>query len=273
MHAAKNIIDALHKPVDPQFRPRMTEALRKSISKTAIVSAIGEMRKLHKDSPEYQTIYSYLSCMERETTQALLELLAEENDRTVRLTLLDLVKEFGKNQIALLGEYLSDGRWYFVRNIVNILGETGTDQAIAFLRKAADHENVRIRQEVIKGLLAIGGKKAAAVLAKFLRDKDADVQITAVRAFADFPGIGAEESIPLATFLEGRELNKKDQELTLEAIKALGKIGGRSALDPLQGFTRIRWWRSRKLQKELKDAAVQAMEEIKRRKVDGGRTA
>ncbi len=267
------IIRAFRMPVDPAFRPRLAEALKKTASKPVIGLAISDLRKHHKDAPEYHAAYDYLSNVERETTEVLLELLAEEKDRTTRLFYLSLVKDIGKNQIDLLGESLSDGRWYFVRNVVSILGENKTDQALAFLRKAADHNNIRIRQEVIKGLLAIGGKKAAGVMAKFLRDKDVDVQITAVHAFADLPGIGAEESTPLMTFLEGRTLRKKDQELTVEAIKSLGKIGGREAVQFLGRYMRIRWWRSRKLQRELRDAARLSLDEIMRRTGDGGRTA
>ncbi len=270
---AARIIRAFRMPVDPAFRPRLAEALKKTASKPIISAAIGDLRKHHKETPEYQAAYDYLSNVERETTEVLLDLLAEEKDRTARIFYLNLVKDIGKNQIDLLGESLSDGRWYFVRNVVSILGESKTDQALAFLRKAADHDNVRIRQEVIKGLLAIGGKKAAAVLAKFLRDKDADVQVTAIHAFADLPGIGAEESAPLLSFLEGRSLKRKEQELTLEAIKALGKIGGREAAAFLGGYMRIRWWKSRKLQQELSDAGRRSIDEIKRRMGDGGRTA
>ncbi len=270
---ATKIIRAFRMPVDPVFRPRLAEALKKTASKQAISAALADLRKHHKETPEYQAAYDYLSSVERETTEVLLDLLAEEKDRTVRLFYLNLVKDIGKNQIDLLGESLSDGRWYFVRNVVSILGESKAEQALAFLRKAADHTNVRIRQEVIKGLLAIGGKKAAAVLAKFLRDKDEDVQMTAVHAFADLPGIGAEESTPLVSFLEGRPFGKKEQELTLEGIKSLGKIGGRDAAAFLGGYTRIRWWRSKKLQRELRDAAQRSIDEIMRRTGDGGRTA
>jgi HEAT repeat protein len=171
----------------------------------------------------------------------------------------------GKNQILLLGERLSDDRWYFVRNIVSILGENKTDQAIAILRKAGDHKNARIRLEVIKGLSSIGGKKAAAVLPKFLQDADYDVQLLAVRAFADFPRIGAEDAKPLLPFLEERTLKKKEQELTLEAIKALGRIGGGDAREFLKRYDRIRWWKPRKLQVEFRTAARRAAEEITRR--------
>jgi HEAT repeat protein len=249
----------------------MAEALRKTASRASIVSAIADLRQYSRSSPEYRRSYAFVSSVERQATEVLLELLGEEEDRASRMFLLDLVKDFGKNQIALFGEYLSDERWYFVRNIVNILGESKTDQAIAFLRKAADHANVRIRQEVIKGLLSIGGKKAAGVLAKFLRDKDADILETAIRAFADMPGIGAEESAPLLAFLEDRPLKKKEQNLTLEAIRVLGKIGGRDAAEFLQRYARIRWWRPRKPQLELYDAAELARKEIERRTGDGGR--
>ncbi len=270
---ATRILRAFRMPVDPAFKPRLAEALKKTASKTVINVAIGDLRKYHRDAPEYQAAYDYLTSVERETTEVLLDLLAEEKDRTVRLFYLNLVKDIGKNQIDLLGESLSDGRWYFVRNVVSILGESKGEQALAFLRKAADHNNVRIRQEVIKGLLAIGGKKAAAVLAKFLRDKDTDVQITAIHAFADFPGIAAEESAPLVSYLEGRRLTKKEQELTLEAIKTLGKIGGRDSAAFLGGYLRIRWWKSRKLQRELRDAAQRSIDEITRRTGNVGRTA
>ncbi len=270
---ATRIIRAFRLPVDPAFRPRLAEALKKTASKQVIGVALADLRTHHKETPEYQAAYDYLSSVERETTEVLLDLLAEEKDRTIRLFYLNLVKDIGKNQIDLLGESLSDSRWYFVRNVVSILGESKAEQALAFLRKAADHTNVRIRQEVIKGLLAIGGKKAAAVLAKFLRDKDEDVQMTAVHAFADLPGIGAEESTPLVSFLDGRPLRKKEQELTLEGIKALGKIGGRDAATFLEGYTRIRWWRPRKLQRELRDAAQRSIDDIMRRMGDGGQTA
>jgi len=268
---ATRIIQTLQGINDPAFKHRIAETVRKTASKTVMVAAIRELRKYTKDAPEYRSVHAYLSALEKETTEVLLELLAEENDRASRIFLLDLVKDFGKNQIALLGEHLSDGRWYFVRNIVSILGENSSDQSLAFLRKAADHQNVKIRQEVIKGLISIGGKKAASVMAKFLRDRDADVQITAIRAFGDFPGIGAEEAAPLITFLEGRLLGKKEQELTLEAIKSLGRIGGKDATEFLKGYLKISWWKSRKLQRELRDAATLAMDDIARRKGDGGR--
>ncbi len=247
----------------------MMEALKKTADKSGINAAITEIRKLPKHSPAYHSAYVYLSAFERESTEALLKLLAEEKDKTVRIFYLDLVKDIGKNQIALFGKHLADVRWYFVRNIVNILGESKASQSMTFLVRVADHKDARIRQEVIHGLISIGGKKAAGVLAKFLKDKDDEVKRTAIRAFSGFPDIGAEETKPLVDFLGDQPLKKKEQVFTLEAIKALGKVGDHDTAEFLKKYTRIRWWKSRKLQEELRAVALSAIGEIARRRGNG----
>jgi hypothetical protein len=265
------IIRVFHMPVHPAFKPRLVEAMKKTASRASITATINDLRKYSKGSPEYLSAYSYVSALEREVTKVLLELLAEETDRTVREFLIDILKDLSKNQLMLIGEHLSDERWYFVRNIVSILGESKTDDAIAFLFKVAGHKNVRIRQEVVKGLLSIGGKKAAGLLAKFLSDKDAEIRLMAIRGFSVLAGIGAHEAKPLLAFLEDMPIKNRGKELTIEAIKALAKIGGTDAREFLVRYDRIRWWKPRKLQVELRAAALHAMEEIKRREGYGGR--
>lgn len=266
---ATRIINVFQLPVEPAFQPKMMEALKKTADKSGINAAITEIRKLPKDSPEYHSAYVYLSAFERESTEALLKFLAEEKDKTASIFYINLVKDIGKNQIALLEKYLADVRWHFVCNIVNILGESKAPQAIAFLLKVADHQNVMVRQEVIHGLISIGGKRAAGVLAKFLKDRDDEVKKAAIRAFSGFPDISAEEAKPLVDFLNEQPLKKKEQGLALEAIKALGKIGGRDTEEFLKKYTRIRWWKSRKLQEELRAAALSAIKEITRRRSNG----
>lgn len=268
---ATTIIKTLHRPVDPAFKSRMMDAIKKTATRNTLLSTIQDMKKSTKDSPEYQAAYAYLNALDRKAAEMLIQLLAEENDRDTRLFLLELLKDIGKNQTALLGEHLGDDRWFVVRNIVSILSESRSEQAVTYLRKAADHANPQVRLEVIKGLKPIGGKKAASILAHLLRDKDVTVQSAAIQGLADLPGIGSEESRPLITFLEGRRLKKREQELTIEAIKGLGKIGGREAADFLQEYLKVKWWRSRQLQHERRAAAQRAIQEISRRQGDGGR--
>jgi hypothetical protein len=51
----------------------------------------------------------------------------------------------------------------------------------------------------------------------------------------------------------------------------LGRIGGRESAEFLARYRKVRWWKPRKLQEELRDAALLAIEAIKRRLADAGR--
>jgi len=266
------IIKAFHSSVGPAFKPRMNEALKKTASKSAIVDMIADMMTHTPESAEYTAAYAYLKTLERAGTSLLLDILAEEGNRETRLFLIDILKDLGKNQVALVGEQLSDQRWYVVRNAVRILGDTGTEQAIAFLHKAADHKDQRIREEVIHALLNIGGRKAAGILARYLKDKNQGIQVLALRGMGELKGLGDMEARYVMDFAELRPLKQREQEHTLEAISVLGKIGGRESAEFLARYTKMSWWKSRKLQEELRAAALVAMQSIKGRLADAGRS-
>ncbi len=268
---ASLITGVFHMPVEAEFKPRMMEALKKTASRTFINSTLTDLRNCTKGSPlnTFRPIPIWPQWRGNQR-KSCWSLLRNETDKTARLALLDILKDVGKNQIAMMGERLSDDRWYFVRNIVSVLGETQGEQALIFLQRAAEHKNVKIREEVLRGLITIGGKKAAGLLAKFFKDRDPAIQSMAIRGFTEIKGISGGDAEPLVTFLEGRSLSKRDQQLTLEAIRALGKVGNPAAGEFLKRYNRVRWWKSRQLQVELRVAAQRAMDEIKRRQVDGG---
>jgi hypothetical protein len=262
------IVRALHLPVDPLFKPRLIEAIKKASSRDTISTVVTHMRSIQKASPEYLAAYSYLQVLDQEATPVLLDILAVEKDRAIRKYLVEILKDLGRKQISLIARQLSDGRWHVVRNIVTILGDSKAEEAISYLESVAVHKQVQIRQEVIKGLLSIGGKKAAVLLTRFLKDHDPAVQIAAARAIAIVQGAGRTEAQAMTDFLMDRPVNKKENELTIEVVKALEKIGDRETADFLKRYTRIRWWRPRKPQVELRTVAVAAIETIERKHGD-----
>jgi hypothetical protein len=120
-------------------------------------------------------------------------------------------------------------------------------------------------------LINIGGRKAAGILARYLKDKDQGLRVSALRGIGELQGLGDMEARYVMDFAELRPLKQREQEHTLEAITVLGKIGGRETAEFLARYTRIRWWKPRKLQEELRAAALVAIEAIKGRRADAGR--
>ncbi len=262
------VLRSFRMPVEPAFRTCAAGAVKKAGDKKKITGLIHALRDLPKTSDDAQAINSYLTLLDRDATPVLLEMLAEEDDRVVRKILVQILKDLGKDQIAFLGQRLSDGRWYFVRNIVNILGESRKEEAIEYLRQVANHKNFQIRQEVVRALTSIGGKKAIDLLVRFLNDKDVDIRFMAVRGLGGQPVSGAGMEEALMSFLRSNQARSSGPELKYEAIETLGKTGGRKAARFLAKFTRMRWWKTRKPQEELRAVARKAIEEIERRSGD-----
>jgi hypothetical protein len=261
-------------PAPPEYLPRLREAYQKASSRENIVMFLGEMRANPKSSERYQEAYALLELFAEEATPVLLEFLASEQDRTMRFFLLELIKDLGKGQLAVIATGLTDRRWFVVRNVVIILAETGTEQALPFLEKVQDHKNEHIREEVIKALVSIGGKRAAGMLCRYLKDRDLDIQMLALRSLGVIRGAGTDEAQRMMEYLEHRRIskNRDDNEFITEGIRMLGRIGKQDSIVFLERYERIRWWKARQPQEAVRVVARAAIEEISRRLGhDGGK--
>ncbi len=267
---AVDVLRAFRTPGDPVLNRRLAEAVKKAGDHKRIAELIHAMQTVPKGSADYQAISSYLSLLDREATPVLLEKLSLEEDRSTRRFLVQILKDLGKNQIALLGERLSDERWYFVRNIIGILGESRKEEVIDYLKKVSGHRNFQIRQEVVRALITIGGRKAAALLGTFLKDKDIDIRFMAVRGLGTFTLSGDREERMLMDFLARTRFRKTELELKRETIESLGKIGGPAAAQFLVKYTKLRWWKERSPQVATRSVARKAIGEIERRYTHAG---
>jgi HEAT repeat protein len=88
----------------------------------------------------------------------------------------DLLVEKGLDKIDLLGSAVFDSRWYLVRNIVWVLGETGHARALGFLRRIAAHPDLRIRIEVVKALGKISDPARIELLLALTQDEDEKIR-------------------------------------------------------------------------------------------------
>lgn len=268
---ASLVLRAFRMPAGPAFLPCFTEAIKRSGERKILTRLINDIRSFSAGSPEFLAAYSYLSLLGGEATPVFLDMLAEEEDRHARKLLIMVLKDIGKDQIAMIGERLSDERWYFVRNIVSILGESRKAEGIVYLERVAAHKNFQIRQEVIRALMSIGGPRAAALLIRYLNDRNIDIRLMAIRALGAATVGSDKGEDALIAFLRGLGLRKTSLELKREAIESLGKIGGAVALRFLVKYSRVKWWKARKPQEELRAASQRARREIERKLNDAGK--
>ncbi len=264
--AAAQIIRAFRSVSAPLYRARLGEAIKRAAEQRRILALVARLRGLAPGAADAGVYLAYLSLLDREATPVLLELLSAEEDRTMRKLLVQILKDLGRNQLAFLGQKLSDERWYFVRNIVSILGESRREDAVAYLAGVARHKNFQIRQEVVRALITIGGGKAAELLVQFLADRDIDIRFMAIRGLGTLQSPSARGEQALIDFLKTRAWSRKgDFELRLEAIASLGRMGGTAARAALEKLARPAWWRRGKQSREISAEAGRALAELERR--------
>ena len=125
---------------------------------------------------------------------------------------------------------LSHPQWFVVRNIAELVGELGLEEAVPALAKQVSHEDERVRKAVALALAKIATPTCAEPLRRALRDKSPGVRIQVAL------GIGGRKSGALAMPLVVALDEERDAEVERELILALGRIGSPDAVQALIKF-------------------------------------
>ena len=94
--------------------------------------------------------------------------LVEERDARNRLALVRLLGLLGSASLQVAYKYMSDERWYVVRNICGVLAELKDPDLADHITPALEHPDARVQQAALKALITSRTVRAAPVLAASL---------------------------------------------------------------------------------------------------------
>ena len=98
--------------------------------------------------------------------------LAESEDRRNRRLFAEAIAGLCRTNPERLAPWLSDPRWFVVRNCVHILGWIGGDQIVGLLQGVVRHPDARVRQEVAAALGQADLRLARPLLLRMLEGAD-----------------------------------------------------------------------------------------------------
>ncbi len=161
--------------------------------------------------------------------EVLMDVLAAAPTVGERRAVFDALKHMteGTDQLVLMLEH---SQWFVVRNVAELIGELGMEDAVPALAKCLDHADERVRKAVGLALAKIGTRGAAEPLRRALRDRSQEVRMQVA------VGIGGRKSSALAMPLVVAMEEEKDEAVVRELILALGRIGSPDAVQAL-----IKW--------------------------------
>lgn len=187
--------------------------------------------------------------------------LSTEKDIRNRKRLILTVSRFKEKALPRLLPFLSDSRWYVVRNIVSILGEMGLPECVPHLARILDYPDIRVQKEIVKTLARLKTKESIEILLLLLYKKSAPE----IRTYSAYALGVVRETFAVPYFiriLKGSRLYFEDLNFLKEVILALGRIGSRESIPPLMKLFKKRSFFFRKRFGLLKEAISQALGEL-----------
>ncbi len=149
---------------------RMKQMIRQELGSIGLEElvdrALTEVR--HVEAIWTETFHNFLSLFEHAIAPHLLDRLREEEDRRVRRTIMATLARFSGDLVPELTRRLEGAPWYYARNLVHLLGDSGSEEAVRPLTLALHHPDPRVSKEAILALRAIDSPRAIPFVIKLL---------------------------------------------------------------------------------------------------------
>ncbi len=166
----------------------------------------------------------------------------------------------GEAAIPAIIPMLKDERWHVVRNMVTILGEIGSAEAINALQVTARHPEAKVRKEVIKSFLKIAPQAAEHTLISLIADEDEDVVRQTIYSLGVIRSKAAARLF--IDIVSAPDMFLKELSLKKKALAALGRIGDHQATATLLDILGSKGWLAPIRWQELKIAAAAALGQL-----------
>lgn len=174
------------------------------------------------------------------SVEPLLDLLRTSEDMSQRVRIINAITEIGQPALAAIVERLQVGNsWFYMRNLIKLLSELGSEEHIKILTPLLKHKNDVIPKAVMNCAFDIGGKERV----RFLNNALAELPTDQLKSMAaDLLGkTGSEEAVfPLTQALKAKPMEsaeaKNDLDLTICA--ALKRIGSKKAIPALTSIVK-----------------------------------
>jgi len=173
------------------------------------------------------------------------------------------------DQPGVLGPYLSDSRWYVVRNTVFVLGQIGGPEIAELLEVAAQHPDARVRRQVVQSLGSIPAELRVPILARQLNSEDLRLLAAALAMLARHRS--RESTRALLRQIEAPDFEVRSLEHQRMIFHAVAELGDDAAVPGLTALLRRGGWLARRtatraeaaltLRRIGSESAIQELEE------------
>ncbi|HEX8274715.1 MAG TPA: HEAT repeat domain-containing protein [Longimicrobiaceae bacterium] len=201
-----------------------------------LVARLGKARS-EEERAETQAALLHVGA---EVVPPLVRALSDAQDMSARRAYRDALVALDRVGIPLLEDMAADERWFVVRNMVSILGEIRSAESLEHFARTVLHADARVRRETVQALTKLGGEESVPLLVRALSDADPGIRGAAAL------GLGLSRVPAAVSPLLMRLGQETDAEAEAEIVRALGRLGDPRAVQPLAERAAAGGWLSRR---------------------------
>jgi hypothetical protein len=228
------------------------DQLGESLAMRETVALIGDV-----DDEGWTAIRAVVDTVGVTTVESLKAVVSVEPDTVATARAEDIIVGFTARAVTRLTSLVGDSRWFVQRRGARLLGRIGTAEAVPLLQPLLRQSDPRVARQAVAALGAIQDPAAARAIQTVLRAASGELRRAVTEALV------AERDprvVPmLARILEESEPLKKDHEMVLETIDALGQVGTDAAVPILVNMAQRRAFFGRRKLRALKEHSVDAL--------------
>jgi hypothetical protein len=257
MHSQQELCDRLIEALGRVMgRGQLSLTLRKEIirflSATNDPSVLPTLFSFLWESGLYPDVRSAIISFGGHAANAAIQFLRDAEDFSVRMKLIDILKNIGEPSIKVLAGNLQAREWFLRRNIVRIFGEIGDPKVVPILEPLLRDEDHRVRIELARTYGKLEYKEG---LLRSLNDISHEVKGEALRGLKRL--IDAEGVIELLP-----RLSETGDEVYVELLKIIDEKKVLEAINWIADILKRLEWRKDATADEIKKAGVAALAKL-----------
>ena len=243
----------------PGRRKLLTDAIAGVLSESTIEvmqeTLDGVESVSHEELKELLLVFG-LPCL-----GGICELLGRVEKLKMRKAIIEVLVDLGRDNPTVFAPFLSDPRWYLVRNVVLVLSLIGSPAALELIVRLISHKEARIRREVLGFLERSGDIKAKSYIVKYLRDDSGTLRIKALQVLAREKLAFALK--PILALTTAEEFAGKDLAEKKAVYEAVGELGSAEMLPMFREMLLKKYWFQKGAEKESATLAVAGLAKVR----------
>jgi HEAT repeat protein len=250
---------AKNEQIPPEKRALIAGALETLFSREAAEALAGSINTTDLVNPE--ELMEFLRLFGKPTITNCCDLLGLVENAAMRKAIIQVLIELGQDSPEVFFPYLSDSRWYIVRNIAFILSRIGDPRALDAVVSIISHKEPRVRKEVLNCLAMTPDPRAKTYVLKFLRDSSSALRIRALQVLARSKSNFALK--PIIAMASSDQFHEKETDEKKAVFEAIGELGGDQMLPMFSEMIMKKYWFNKAKEKETALCAVAGLVKIR----------